>query len=88
MKRLSRTQTDFDGAPTRPMPWARVVEKFHWLSEPYADPALRDAIVAVVEELDSHPLTELTALPARVSPTPVRTRSLRFVQRPHTQITR
>jgi 2-methylcitrate dehydratase len=77
--RLSREQTDFEGAPTRPMPRDRVVEKFHWLSEPYADPALRDDIVAVVEELDSHPVAELTALLARVSPTPMRTRSHRFI---------
>lgn len=78
-QRLSREQADFEGARIRPMLWDRVVEKFHWLSEPYADSALRDDIIAVVGEIDSLPVTELTALLARVSPAPERTRSHRFV---------
>ncbi|MFF3916478.1 hypothetical protein ACFYZB_23915 [Streptomyces sp. NPDC001852] len=77
--RLSREQSDFEGARTRPLSWQREVEKFHWLSEPYADPALREDIVSLVEELDAHPTAELTALLARVGPAPLRPRSRRFV---------
>jgi 2-methylcitrate dehydratase len=74
---LIREQTDFEGAPTRPLSWDRVVEKFHWLSEPYADPELREQIVAAVHDIDSRPITELTTLLGRVSPTAARDRTRR-----------
>ena len=34
---FSREQSDYEGSPTRPMSWDRVVEKFHWLAEPFCD---------------------------------------------------
>jgi 2-methylcitrate dehydratase len=77
--RLSREQSDFEGARTRRLSWQREVEKFHGLSEPYADPARREDIVSLGEELDAQPVGELTALLARVSPTPLHPRSRRFV---------
>ncbi len=40
---------DYEGGLARPMSWARVVEKFHWLAEPYADALLRQATVAEVD---------------------------------------
>jgi 2-methylcitrate dehydratase len=76
-RRRSREQTDFEGAPTRPMGWDRVVEKFHWLAEPYADAALRADIIAAVADLDTIPVGTLTALLARVSRTPERARTHR-----------
>jgi len=74
-RRRSREQTDFEGAPTRPMGWDRVVQKFHWLAEPYADAALRTDIIAAVADLDTISVDTLTALLARVSRTPERART-------------
>ncbi len=76
-RELIREQSDFEGAPTRPLSWDRVVEKFHWLSEPYADAELREQIVAAVHDIDSRPITELTTLLGRVSPTAARERTRR-----------
>jgi 2-methylcitrate dehydratase len=74
-RRRSREQTDFEGAPTRPMSWDRVVAKFHWLAEPYADAALRADIIAAVADLDATDVATLTGLLARVSRTPQRPRT-------------
>jgi 2-methylcitrate dehydratase len=74
----SREQNDFEGAPTRPMNWDRVVQKFHWLAEPYADAALRADIIAAVADLDTIPVATLTGLLARVSRTPQRARTHRL----------
>jgi 2-methylcitrate dehydratase len=68
-------ESDFEGSPTRPMHWERVVEKFHWLAEPFCDDALRADVVAAVDALDSIEVSELTALLAKVSPTPLRPRT-------------
>jgi 2-methylcitrate dehydratase len=74
-REFSREQSDFEGSPTWPMSWDRVVEKFHWLGEPFADPGLRAEIIAAVEHLDEIPITGLTTLLGRVSPEPERPRS-------------
>jgi 2-methylcitrate dehydratase len=57
------------------MSWERVVDKFHWLSGPFADDTLRSEIISAVEGLDSIRITELTGLLGAVSPTPNRPRS-------------
>jgi 2-methylcitrate dehydratase len=67
-QRFSREQHDFEGAPGRPLTWDRTVEKFHWLTEQYAEEALRDEIVARVEHLGVEPVSELTRLLGDVSP--------------------
>jgi 2-methylcitrate dehydratase len=69
-RRLTREQQDFEGSPSRPLSWGRTVEKFHWLSEQYADDALRAEIVDTVEHLGAEPVSELTALLGEVSTTP------------------
>jgi 2-methylcitrate dehydratase len=74
---LSREQSDFEGSPTRPMSWERVVEKFDWLAEPFADEVLRAEIVSAVADLDQIPVAELAELLAAVSPTAKRRRSKR-----------
>jgi 2-methylcitrate dehydratase len=66
---LSREQSDFEGSPTQPMSWDRVVEKFDWLAEPFADHALRDDIVTAVNNLERIPISELAGLLSAVSPT-------------------
>jgi 2-methylcitrate dehydratase len=72
---LAREQSDFEGSPTRPMSWNRVVEKFHWLAEPFADETLRSEIICAVERLGTIAVSELTGMLGAVSPTPRRQRS-------------
>jgi 2-methylcitrate dehydratase len=67
-QRFSREQHDFEGAPGRPLTWDRTVEKFHWLTEQYAEEALRGEIVDRVEHLGAEPFSELTRLLGVVSP--------------------
>ena len=72
---LEREQSDFEGSPTRPMTWDRVVDKFHWLAEPFADDSLRREIIGAVEHLDDIRIADLTALLGAVSPKADRSRS-------------
>ena len=72
---FDREQSDFEGSPTRPMSWERVVDKLHWLGEPFADDGLRATIIAAVEHLEDIPIAELTAALGAVSPTTQRPRS-------------
>lgn len=74
-REVHREQSDFEGSPTRPMSWDRVVEKFHWLAEPFADASLRGEIIDAVARLDEIPVAELAALLAAVSPVAHRPRS-------------
>ena len=64
-RELHREQSDFEGSPTRPMSWDRVVDKFHWLAEPFADDALRAEIIDAVHRLDDISVAELAALLGR-----------------------
>ncbi|HLZ84347.1 MAG TPA: MmgE/PrpD family protein [Caulobacteraceae bacterium] len=63
-----RTRFGYEGGLHHPLTWDRVVEKFHWLAEPYADAGLRGAIVAAVEAIDRRPVDRLLELLAQVSP--------------------
>ncbi len=74
-REFCREQSDYEGSPTRPMSWERVVNKFHWLAEPFCDGALRDDIVAAVDHLDEIHVTELAGLLGAVSSTAQRPRS-------------
>ncbi|OBI93813.1 MmgE/PrpD family protein [Mycobacterium asiaticum] len=74
-RELNHQQADYEGSPTQPLSWDRVVEKFHWLAEPCCDRGLRGEIIEAVERLDEIPVTELTGLLGRVSPAAVRPRS-------------
>ena len=67
-REFHREQSDFEGSPTRPMSWDRVVEKFHWLGEPFADAALRAEIIDAVQRLDEISVAELAGLLGAVSP--------------------
>lgn len=69
-REFSLEQDDYEGSPTRPMPWDRVVDKFRWLAEPFCERALGDEIIATVERLEEIPVAELTGLLGAVSPTP------------------
>jgi hypothetical protein len=67
-RELKREKFDYEGSLANPMSWARVVEKFHWLSEAYADKTLRRRIIEVVQTLDERPLSDLMCLLAAVKP--------------------
>lgn len=67
-REFGREQSDYEGSPTRPMSWERVVDKFGWLAEPFCEPSLRDDIVAAAARIDEIDVAELTALLGSVSP--------------------
>src|SRR6478672_4753479 len=49
---LEAEHLGYEGGLANPMSWNRVVEKFHWLSEAYADDSLRGRIIEAVLQLD------------------------------------
>jgi 2-methylcitrate dehydratase len=61
-REFSREESDYEGSPTRPMSWERVVDKFHWLAEPFCDDVLRADIVAAVDHIDEISTAELAGL--------------------------
>ena len=67
-REFAKTQRGYEGGLEHPLTWARTVEKFHWLAEPFAGAKLRGAIIAAVESLDRQPLSELLALLGQVTP--------------------
>ena len=66
---LVKEHLGYEGGLDQPMSWDRVVEKFHWLSEAFADADLRHTLVRAVQQLDARPLSELMDLLAQVRPT-------------------
>jgi 2-methylcitrate dehydratase len=74
-REFSREESDYEGSPTRPLSWERVVEKFHWLAEPFCTEGLRSDIVAAVEHLDEITTGELAGLLGAVNPIAQRPRS-------------
>lgn len=74
-RELSCEQDDYEGSPTRPMSWERVVEKFHWLTTPFCDETLRAQIITAVDRLDEIRTAELAQLLGAVSPHPERPRA-------------
>ena len=68
---LVREHLGYEGGLDQPMSWERTVEKFHWLSEAFADEDLRRRIIEAVENLDAEPLSNLIELLTQVQTTPV-----------------
>jgi 2-methylcitrate dehydratase len=67
---FAKEKEDYEGFFTNPMRWETVVEKFRRLSEPFADGPLQEEIVDAVANLEGIPVSELTALLARVKALP------------------
>ncbi|CDY78463.1 2-methylcitrate dehydratase [Caballeronia glathei] len=67
---VSKEHVGFEGGLENPLTWERTVEKFHWLSEQYADASLRKEIIELVSTLENHSVAELMQLMTRVSPVP------------------
>jgi 2-methylcitrate dehydratase len=63
---LEAEHRGYEGGLANPMSWNRVVEKFHWLSEAYADDNLRGRIIEAVLRLDARPISDLMDLLAQV----------------------
>jgi hypothetical protein len=59
------------GGLDQPMSWDRVIEKFHWLSEAFADEDLRNKLIQPVQQLDVRSISDLMDLRAQVQPTAV-----------------
>jgi len=68
---FAKEQNGYEGGLTNPMSWERTVEKFHWLTEAFADEELRKALIGAVQQLDKSKLSDLTDLLAQVQPTAV-----------------
>src|SRR5467141_3220303 len=65
---LNREQLGYEGGLGNPLSWERAVEKFNWLSEPFADAALRHNIVEAVMKIDERPIADLMGLLGKVNP--------------------
>ena len=65
---LVKEQLGWEGGLANPMSWDRAVEKFHWLSEPFADNDLRSRLIEAVHQLDARPISDLMDLLAQVRP--------------------
>jgi 2-methylcitrate dehydratase len=68
---LVKEQLGWEGGLANPMSWDPTVEKFHWLSEPFADEDLRNRLIETVQQLDTRPISDLMDLLAQVRPTVV-----------------
>jgi len=68
---LVKEHLGYEGGIEQPMSWDRVVEKFHWLSERFADEALRNLIIQAVQQIDARPISDLMNLLAQVRPSAV-----------------
>lgn len=67
--RFEHEQADFEGYPSNPMSWDRVVEKFRELTEAHASAPVLQQIIDVVRDLDRvDDVQSLTALLAEVRP--------------------
>src|SRR5882724_11176593 len=68
---LVKEQLGYEGGLANPMSWDRTVEKFHWLSEPFADEDLRGRVIEAVQQLDARRISDLMDLLAQIRPTAV-----------------
>jgi 2-methylcitrate dehydratase len=66
---LVKEQLGYEGGLTNPLSWDRTVEKFQWLSEPFADENLRSRLIEAVQQLDTRPISDLMVLLSQVRPT-------------------
>lgn len=76
---FAKEHLGYEGGIDKPMSWERVVEKFHWLSERYADVGLRNKLIQTVEELDRKPISELMSLLGQVRPSAAFPQTLRGI---------
>ena len=58
----TKEQHGYEGGPANPLSWDRTVEKFHWLSEVFADEDLRSKLIHAVQRPDTTALSDLMDL--------------------------
>ena len=63
---LVKEHLGYEGGLDNPMSWERTVEKFHWLTEAFANEDLRHKLIEAVQELDRRPISALVDLLAGV----------------------
>ncbi len=63
------SRDSYEGFHTDPLDWEGARRKFDLLAAPFAPEELRDEIAAIVHDLETHPVADLTAALARVSST-------------------
>lgn len=68
---FTKEQDGYEGGLTNPMSWDRTVEKFHWVTEAFADEDLRNRLIRAVQQLDTTALSDLMDLLAQVRPNAV-----------------
>jgi 2-methylcitrate dehydratase len=68
---LKKEHIGYEEGLDNPMSWDRVLEKFHWLSETFADEDLRNRLIETVQQLDTRPISDLMDLLAQVRSTVV-----------------
>ncbi|MEC9399420.1 MAG: MmgE/PrpD family protein, partial [Myxococcota bacterium] len=61
-------KTSYSGHHTKPMSWEQVIDKFTTLTEEFANEQLRSATIALCEEIEKHPVDNITRVLARVEP--------------------
>lgn len=69
----------YEGGLDNPMSWDRVVEKFHWLSERFADENLRNSLIEAVQQIDARPISDLINLLGQVHPSAAFPKTLRGI---------
>ena len=77
---FTKEHIGYEGGLDNPMSWDRVIEKFHWLSESFADERLRNRLIQAVEQLDHRPISDLIDLLAQVRLTPTFAKTHRGIQ--------
>jgi 2-methylcitrate dehydratase len=77
---LVKEHLGYQGGIDNPLTWDQVIEKFHWLSEAFADEQLRGRLIDAVDQLDTQPVSHLLGLLAQVRPTPAYARTHRGIQ--------
>lgn len=77
---LIKEHFGYEGGIDTPLTWNRVVDKFHWLSDAFADAPLRARLIETVQTLDARPISDLTDLLGQVHPCPAFARPHRGFQ--------
>ncbi|MEM1320706.1 MAG: MmgE/PrpD family protein [Bacteroidota bacterium] len=64
---ITKKKKDYEGFHTRPASWDFICEKFNNLTRDFADEALRNRIISIVQNLEDHTIRELMAVLQKVN---------------------
>ena len=77
---MTKEHIGYEGGLDQPMSWDRVVGRFHWLSELFADGSLPRQLIEAVLQLAGRPILELMHLLTQVRPTAAFPKTRRGIQ--------